>query len=67
MIGTFAQMEDGSFYGMSDEQEQVARKAGLRTIKMDDGSWGWATLAGEDFGYSEEAEAWAAGLLDLEH
>jgi hypothetical protein len=67
MISTFAQMEDGTFFGMSDTQERLARKAGLRTIKLDSGSWGWVSGAGEDFGYSEESEAWAAGLLEIEH
>lgn len=65
-MNAYAQMADGTFYGMSEEQEQAARKSGLHTNQQDSGNWGWSAEFGEEWDFETELEAWAAGLQALE-
>jgi hypothetical protein len=58
MADTFALMNNGLFYGMSDQQEHDARRHQARTVPYDDGSWGWSADIGEGYGFASEEEAW---------
>jgi hypothetical protein len=67
MADTFALMSDGTYYGMTNEQEIDARKHRVRTIPCDDGTWGWSADFGESFGgYESELEAWSRALDAME-
>ena len=51
---------------MTDRQERAVRKCGAHTVPYDDGSWGWSTDFGEDYGYESEEQAWAAMLAAID-
>ena len=44
----------------ANQRERDVRKHQGRTVPYDNGSWGWSTDFGEDYGYESEADAWAA-------
>lgn len=57
---------DGTKIEMTDTQEALARKHGLRTFSQDNGDWGWSADVGEDWDFDTEQDAWKAGMQALE-